>query len=785
MSKFATAKWASAGALALAFAAGAATSARAQTAAPDEPQVDDIMVTATKRVESLQTVPVSVATISSETINELGIVDIGDLAPYLANFEINNTTIVPNLYIRGLGGGITHSIEQSVGRFVDEIYIGRAAASLDSFFDIANVEVLRGPQGTLFGKNTVAGALIMRTADPTDEFDAGLDLTYGGYSTVGNYQEIQGHVSGPLSDTLRARLAVRYRNDDGYYINRLEGPDGPQREDENIRLKLAWDATPDTQLSLKLDYGHFNEYGADTAEFNFAPPPVVAALRNVSPNFTPVADWSIDVDCTDIFADRNFDGALDARPVQQGGENIGSFCPFRDQENWTGVFRVDHQIHGLGTLSSLSAYQRYAYDHQFSGVDMGAAGTFRAYRQEKYDTFNQEIRLTSDYLFNRFDFLVGVYYENSDLDRRQQNNVNFITLLSAPIFLRYNEPWTQSTETVAAFGEIRVDMAAWRLILGGRYSHEEKEFSFERSYEEYGRPGVPLAAGSPLGPFAPPLPRGLADASRSESRFTPSATLQYRVSEDVNLYVTYAEGFKTGGFSDRIEAAGVDFDYDHELNKTVEAGAKLLLLDGALRFNVAAFHMEIEGLQLATQLPGLVPIFSVDNAASVTSEGVELDVNWRINDHFTFGLSYAYLDATYDDFPNPPACPAGAIVVGTSCNLAGFPLTFAPENSGSAFLEFFDGQALGDWGLGVRVDTTVSDEYFSDIGYGPGTSDDGYALWNSNIRLVSPSGRYTVSFIAKNITNEEVLLWGVPSGPNVIAAMRRPRELAIRLNVGF
>ena len=130
-------------------------------------QIEEILVTATKRAESIQDVPVSVSVISADTMAATGITDMEDLSLYVPNFEINSASILPNLYVRGLGSGATHSIEQSVGRFVDEVYIGRAAINLHGFMDLASVEVLRGPQGTLFGKNTVGGALIMHTADPT------------------------------------------------------------------------------------------------------------------------------------------------------------------------------------------------------------------------------------------------------------------------------------------------------------------------------------------------------------------------------------------------------------------------------------------------------------------------------------------------------------------------------------------------------------------------------------------------------------------------------------------
>jgi outer membrane receptor protein involved in Fe transport len=162
--------------------------------------LEEVVVTATKRAETIQDVPVSVTAVSADMMEKVGIGRHGRSSlAVVPNFEINSAAVVPNLYIRGLGGGLTHSIEQSVGRFVDDVYISRAAINLHPFMDVASVEVLRGPQGTLFGKNTAAGALIIHTNDPTEEFEAGLNLSHGQYATTGGVTEVNGFLSGGLS----------------------------------------------------------------------------------------------------------------------------------------------------------------------------------------------------------------------------------------------------------------------------------------------------------------------------------------------------------------------------------------------------------------------------------------------------------------------------------------------------------------------------------------------------------------------------------------------------------
>jgi len=216
--------------------AGAATAA-----------LEEVVVTATKRAESIQDVPVSVTAVSSDVMQKLNITDVEDLTAIVPNFEINSAAVIPNLYIRGIGGGLAHSIEQTVGRFIDEVYISRAAINLHPFLDVAAVEVLRGPQGTLFGKNTAAGAMIIHTNDPTDDFEAGFNLSYGEYDTTGSVGEVNGFISGGLSDNVSGRLAFIYKDKDGFYENQLNGPDGAEREDYGLQGKLRFDLSDQTR----------------------------------------------------------------------------------------------------------------------------------------------------------------------------------------------------------------------------------------------------------------------------------------------------------------------------------------------------------------------------------------------------------------------------------------------------------------------------------------------------------------------------------------------------------
>ena len=739
--------------------------------------LEEITVTATKRTESIQDVPVSVSAIPAEQIENLGIADMEDLSLFVPNFEINSASILPNLYMRGLGSGATHSIEQSVGRFVDGVYIGRAAINLHGFMDLESVEVLRGPQGTLFGKNTVAGALIMNTANPTASFESGFTTSASDYSTTGGNNEFQGFLSGPLSDNLAGRIAVRLKESDGYYMNRLEGPGGPDREDTGVRVKLAWSPGDRTSVDFKFEYNEFEAVGPDTAEIAAIGGPPLSVYQIPSPGFTPELDWIVDVDCTDIIANRDTtgDGAADTQT------NTGSFCPSRDQESSNFTMTVEHDFPG-GTLTSITAYQDYDYKHNFVGLDMGLASGFRARRNEEYENISQEFRYTSNESED-YDYIVGAYFEDSEVSRFQNSSINLTTIFLDPGggFLDRYEPWTTETRTIAAFGQVRWHFADdLTLILGGRFGSEDKDFVFERYFAQY---GTNIVLPIPGGPGGPPL---AVTASRSEDKFTGSATLQWHANDTTMLYAALSQGHKTGGFSDRIENPLADFEFDAENVDSIELGAKTTLLDGTLALNVALFSMDIQGLQLATQVIGTVPAFTVSNAADSTSEGVELDVTWAASDVWTLGANAAFTDASYDSFPGSENCPPGATPGPTgTCDLAGFPLIFAPDVKGTVFADFFVEDAFGGWDLAGRADYTWSDEQYTDISYADTVLTDSYSIANVSLRLISPNDQVTLSLIGRNLGETAYCAWCIPSGPNVLAAMNPPREVMLKLSVRF
>ena len=778
--------------------------------------LDEVTVTATRRAESIQDVPVSVVALNAEVMNDLGVVNVADITAYVPNMEFVSNPVRSNIYMRGIGSGPTHAIEQSVGRFVDDIYIGRADANLHPFLDVAGIEVLRGPQGTLFGKNTAAGALILRTADPTEEFSSGISAKYGEYSTVNGYYDIEGFISGSLTDNLRGRVAVRYRDDGGFVENILPGPDSVERQDIVSRIKLEWDVGSNTTIGFKGEFATYDEDGQGIGEINGTPsatPLTAPPLAAISPDLLEV-NWVNGIDCVNetVLTTPPPGSPLPSPPFPPGAifeditgfpggttVNSGTFCPYREQTTTTIALTVDHEFQSGSSLRFITAMQSYDWDHNFNSIDQGAGTTFRAIREEDYDGLSAELRLTSE-ASDKFDYIVGLYYETSEIERFQRSHFNFMSFFGAPLpFITRNEPWNQDTETVALYGQLRWGFTdTLSATVGARYSDESKDFNFERFCNPY-QTNDPFA---PNGLFGGQCPAFFSfDASRSESRsednFSPSFGLEWRASDDLLVFLNASQGYKSGGFSDRVESQTGPIDYDPETNDTLELGLKGTFLDGAMTANVTAFHMDIKDMQLASATPALS--FEVTNAGRATSQGVELELDWQLSDRFRMGANFAWTDAEFDEYdgqcqesvadsPIYGVAPANNDGTGT-CNYSGFPLIFAPGTSGAVYglLEVPD--SVAGWDFSARLTLSHSDDFATSQTLEAGEYQGSFSKWDGSIRFSSPDGKYSWALIGRNLTDENTLDWSILQGNPFVkmyfAAAKPPRDISLQFQANW
>ncbi|WP_439101149.1 TonB-dependent receptor [Congregibacter sp.] len=782
--------------MAAGLAAALSTSALAQ-----QPALEEVVVTAQKRTQSLSDVPISVSAVGGDTMRNASLMDLADLTPYIPNFQKSDTVLGQYLVIRGIGSGINQGFEQSVVQFVDDVPLGRGPLARVPFTDLERIEVLRGPQNVLFGKNAVAGALSMVTAKPTEEFAGRLLVEY-----EPEYQTslVTGMISGPITDSLRGRLSVRYYDDGGYYENNLNGNDEANREDQTIRGAISWDITDNLQADLKVERSSFTLDGrTDEIIFGYANRQEGSPFQGLT--YPQIAGAVGQLTGQNI-------GSDDGQQNYQRNTNIDEFSEL-DSDNIT--LTLNWGI-GDATLTSVTAYMGYETD-EFLDSDGSGIDAFVQDQQEEYDQFTQEIRLVSPG-GETIDWIVGGYYMDWDLNFDADFLVDDESLWSAlgvlgaatgdpslaPLGalsnLRNERRYDADSETYAAFGQATWNMTdVTRLTVGARYTREDK--SGTRRMDVFnsatGELDITQAAiGSAVfgvdwanlseetgGAF----PSHDLAADRSESSFTPSAVLEWDVGEDLMLYGSVATGFKAGGFDARGNRAG-NFEYEDENVLSFEFGAKGRYLDGRLELNAALFHSQYEDLQVS-QFDGTLG-FVVGNAAEATSQGLELDGRLLLTEGLTWSFAAAYLDFEFDDYQNATCSSLETLETGaTLCDRTGETNIFSPEWSASTSFDYFT-SITNNWDLRARLDLNYKAEHFVEVTLNPDIQQDAYTQVNAQLAL--ESGSWILALVGKNLTDEEILsfatdtaLSGTLGSPAYTGYLQRPRTIAAQVRYEF
>ena len=726
-----------------------------------QPMLEEVIVTASKRVQGMQDVPIALSVMSGEKITDQGIGSLEDMAVFLPNVHIAEGGAGDQLFIRGVGSGINYSFEQSVGTFIDGVYFGRGQASRSSFLDVARVEVLKGPQSTLFGKNTIAGAISITTATPGDEFEGRVELTsepeFDGWGATLT-------LSGPLSDTLGARLVVKRDETDGYMRNTFQNRDERQAENTVARIVLDWTATDNLDLLFKYETGETETLGRQDL-ITVATPFAVGRYQEADPGFA--ASFGYDK------SSQNISGLL-------------SDDQFHDSE-WDIASLTAQWSIGEFTLKSISAYVNYEFTNYLDS-DYGPLQFIARGRDEEHKQFTQEFLLSSP-LGGTVEYLAGVFYQDEELDH---TSVTDVLLSNAGIGTGSLDgsgysTFDQEASTLSAFVQSTFNISdTFRTIVGVRYSRDEKEFS------KSGIIGAPFSETSDTAlagvydavlnfstdnffedGIATRCP-GIAyncvsepfDTDRSESNVTGDITLQWDTSDDIMAYFKVGNGYKAFGF-DQANGRGL-FDaqaYEEEKVIAYELGAKMDLLDGRARLNVALFFSEFEDVQVST-FDGNAG-FVVGNAGESEVQGLELDGSIALTETLTLNAAVAYLDAEYSSFPDA-ACNEPQILdwiasggARSSCvqDLAGEPLQFSPEIAGSIALEYFT-SITNAMDLRITADVNYSDEYQVAADLDPVLEQDSFAKFNARIELASSDGTWSLAVLGKNLTDEETSTWG-------------------------
>jgi outer membrane receptor protein involved in Fe transport len=773
--------------------------------------LEEVVVTAQKREQSLQDVPIAVAAMSGEKVNDTGIVNLEELTLYIPNVNINQGAQSPNMYIRGVGSGTNAGFEQSVGMYIDGIYSGRAQlASVPLTLDLARVEVLKGPQGILFGKNTIGGAINITTARPDYEFESYVEALY---APDDGEQLYTGVVNGGITDSLAGRLAVRYEGMDGWWDNKTLDTEGPDKDNLYIRGSLLWDASDTVEVLAKYEHGDF-----DTAS-----QPTVVYQSDQPINF-------LGEDVVPIVSDRD-DGIVDFASLDETETDV-----FALTVNWDLDFAM---------FTSITGYAGYETERDRDS-DYTATAAIPRHLSEKYDQFSQEVRLVSPG-GETLDWIVGAYYQDSELDLSTSFPALDIALVgdvspTVPLLVGLGESipsiFDQESSSWAIFAQGTWNVAdTVRLGLGIRYNEEEKDL--DKINDSRGLLGARAASSGPSANLivqARPADNALigdlrshsfTDLSREEDAVTWSTNIQWDATDQAMLYVSASTGFKGGGFDASYGGAGpavrtgniftgepdggvietgIDssiLEYDEETVIAYELGAKMTLAEGAATLNIAIFRMEYEDLQVSSLVGD---VFEVSNAGEAISQGVELDGRWLLAEGFTLGGSVAFLDASYDKFDsatctipqvsdpaNNPGClrdDGSNVAVGElgSQDLSGETLLFAPEWSYNINAEWII-PLTGNMELRTNADVNYTDEFYSALDLDPSTRHDSAVKVNARIALASVDDTWSVALIGKNLTDEETRVWhnDVPTSDSnsYFGIPERPRSLAIQARYRF
>ena len=688
--------------------------------------LEEVIVTAQKRAQSIQDVPISITAFSGNFLEENGIQTIEDVSRMTPNFSSNTGAQTSNnrIIIRGIGAAGNNAIEPSVGVFIDSVYYPRPGSVIGMLVDIQSFEVLRGPQGTLFGRNTVAGALNITTRNPSQETEGMIELGLGDYDLY----EVGGMFNGALTDSVAGRIAFKYADRDGYGENAYNGEDFGARDDLVVRGKMLFDFSEKLSLLVTADYSEINAEGTAIEVLNSTNTPefeaTTTALYGSSPATKDSYDWKINQAHRDELDDE-----------QQGLS-----------------FDFNYEFGNGLALRSISAYRDWDATNANQDISVPAI-IFPGTTDYQTDTWSQEFHLMSPG-GETVDWLAGLYYYQEDYDIDESRDAgeslcfptiaaNFGDALGGLCLANQQEgaaltPFSQDLESIAVFGQATWNINdAWNTTLGLRWTEDEKDGDF--SSQVY----------NPVVGFFRAEETNLG-MERDDSKTTGFANVNWYVTEEIMLFATWSSGYKSGGFNSQgtAEPLGERRIFDPEETTNYELGVKSTLLDGSMTANVTLFRTDLDDFQ-DRAFDGLS--FVVVNAGDLRQQGVEADINWTPIEPLRIVAGVGYLDSEYRDFEGAPPLPGGEVQ-----DLTGERRNFSPEWQTSLVADWT--QAFGngmEWFVGGSWSWVDEQNVGTSSNNNPQTVQDSYSLLNANVGLRSASGNWDVTLFGYNLTDED------------------------------
>ncbi|MBL0923997.1 MAG: TonB-dependent receptor [Sphingomonadaceae bacterium] len=720
--------------------------------------MDEIIVTANRRSERAQDVPVSITALAVDDLREMGIQSSTQLQSQVPNLVFNQSYAAsnPQIFIRGVGvNDFNSNASTAVGIYVDEVYLSSPSALQFQLYDLERVEVLRGPQGTLYGRNTTGGAINFLTARPTREFSGFVSARYGRFDEF----SFEGAISGLIADdAVMARLSGIYNRRDGTVRNRLTGKRVNNRDNWGLRGQLLVEPSDGYSLLLNVHAGRNTSQATQYQDRGIFQPvapgvsPILAAIASgTTPNRCALADIRT-FNCVDGIGYRDNDSGnpYSGEYNRVGNETLETY-------GLSGTINLDL---GGPRLTAITAYEDVKLDRD-DNTDGNPARLLEIRWRNQSWQFSQELRLASEG-GQQFNWIVGGYYftertrSQNDYDTFRDLRPTLETALGAPggfvpgFAFFAEQRYRQQVDALAAFAQVDYALAdKLKLTLGLRYTNEKRRFTQTVDFVEPGftisvvdYPGRATIAGD--------------NGRRKVNRVTGSVTMDYRFADDVLGYATVARGFKSGGFNGGVvfrDAAVLSFR--PETLTSYEVGLKSTWLDRKLRTNLSAFYYDYKNLQVFTLVnTGGVPTQIIDNAPKARVYGIEGDVAVVPVPDLTFTVGVGILNSRLVRYQAFTGFDPGGNA--TFANRAGNRLVGAPEltlnGSISYSLQLGDGLTLTP-----SMDARYQGSAFFDTANNPRLAQQNYSVINARITIGSEVSGWKIAAFGRNITNTRYL----------------------------
>jgi iron complex outermembrane receptor protein len=711
--------------------------------------LEEVIVTAQKKAESLQDIPLAVNALAGESLSEAGIGDSLDLQIVTPGFVVNNTGPAQQMYLRGIGNRLALAgLDPSVALYMDDQYIGVAQAGQFEFADIERIEVLKGPQGTLYGRNASAGAIRVVTKGVDDEFNGKVQATLGNFNT----RKFAGTVNIPLSDTFGVRLSGLSSQRDGYARN-LSSEGLSEIDDGDysaFRMKMRWDMTENVTANLSMGTSEQNDTnGYD----NIILGPKKYSLGLFLGGLTGSGNDTVATEITKRAKSESTDATL---RFDVSGESV-------DFSSITSIW--DYSLNGQLDLDGTSAH---------------ALG-FIGFPQEA-DSFSQELQWQST-AGDNIDWIGGLfYYEQSTSWEGQIDRSDTSAAVGGPPFLSQGYQ-NADTTAYAGFGQLTYHFNdSWDLTLGGRYNYEEKDVVVRASKE------LALTTSPPM------------TDTVSWNEFTPKATLAYNFDAGM-AYLTYARGFKSGGFNYVASAinpltGAPEPAVNPEILDMIEAGWKTQLADDTVRFNGSIYFYDYKDLQVSANVTSASGAQAniTRNAADAEIIGLDMDLTWILNDRLTLDTAVNFMDSEYTEYFASAQMFNGVIkgnnapgMTAIRYDASGESLLRAPDLS--AYMTLTYELPVSSGRSPISITYSYKGDYKFDFVAAPETSaleQDAYALINARWSYYSADESWMVAVWGKNLTDEDEYYDDINANPaGIRGSVGTPRTFGIDVSYEF